>query len=96
MLINAAALPRTHESDFACRNDHKSLHAHGAYAGVKFTFNEEAHSRYTGLFEADSVDYGLISYSPGFKVPNITNFFGVSIRSFRDNSPAGAIIAVSP
>lgn len=71
------------------------LHTRPSYASVKLTFNKEAHLQYTGLFEADSVDYGIMSLSPGFKVPNMTNFFALSIRSFRDNVPASALIAVS-
>lgn len=75
------------------RLDRKMLHTQPAHASIKLIFNEEAHRTYTGLFESDSVDYGIMSLSPGFKIPNITNFFALSIRSFRDNVPASAVIA---
>lgn len=71
------------------------LHTRPTHASIKFIFNEEAHKHYTGLFESNSVDYGIMSLSQGFRVPNMTNFFALSIRSFRDNAPASAIIAVS-
>lgn len=74
-----------------CSVEHKMLHTHPAYAAVEFRFNDEARE-YTGLFEANTVDYGLIAYSPGFKIPNMTNFFALSIRSFRDFVPASSII----
>lgn len=74
-------------------SDRKFLHTRPAYASVRLRFNAQAHAYYTGVFEADTVDYGLMTLSAGFRVPNMTNFFATSIRLFRDDVPAAAIIA---
>jgi len=72
-------------------SDRKTLHTQGTYGRVRIEWTPDA-KMFSGVFQDDISNYVILNYSNGFRLPKISNFYGISMNIFRTGAPPATLL----